>query len=210
MAIAAVALTAATQQRARRCRWRPGRVPSAKYASENLDRGARRPRRRPSAAAASMAVAASAAAAVGGFRGGFHGGGIRSGGFAYRGGGYRAAHIYRGGGYRYSGLRYGGDRHAYHRPFVHRRHFHRRFYAPYTIPIRATIRVAGSSGPTTVRARSARWRYNHWAYRPVPASTGEMTGHQLKRNRRPCGRLFFIAVWIGSLNPRSRTSRTSS
>ena len=79
-----------------------------------------------------------------------------SGGVAFRGGGFRAAHIYRGGGYRYSGLRYGGYRHAYHRPHFRHRHFHRGFYRAYyarpTITIRA---VAGSSGPITVRARSA-------------------------------------------------------
>ena len=102
------------------------------------------------------AVDYSAVVAVVAFRvGGFHGGGVRSSGFAYRGGGYRAAHIYRGGGHRYSGLRYGGARYAYYKPFVHRRHFHRRFYAPSYVEHYPIAGVAGSSGPTTARARSA-------------------------------------------------------
>jgi hypothetical protein len=128
VAIAAVALTAATQERAQALSLAtPGALPVAKYASENLIevRGGRG-----GGGFHGGGGRGFHGGGGGGFRGGFHGGGMRSSGFAYRGGGYRAAHIYRGGGYRYSGLRYGGHRHAYHRPFVHRRHFHRRFYAP--------------------------------------------------------------------------------
>ena len=98
---------------------RPGALPVAKYASENLIevRGGHGGGR---GGGGFHGGGGFRGGGGGGFRGGFHGGGMHGGGFAYRDGGYRVAHIYRGGGYRYSGLRYGGSRHAYHRPFVHR------------------------------------------------------------------------------------------
>jgi hypothetical protein len=155
IAIAAVALTAATQERAQALSLSTPGVPAAKYASENLIevRGGHGGGR-----------GGGGFHGGGGFRGGaIHGGGVRSGGFAYRSGGFRAAHIYRGGGHRYSGLRYGGARFAYHRPFVHRRHFHRRFYAPYAYSSyypRCRI-VWTYYGPRKI----CPYRYNY-AYRP--------------------------------------------
>jgi hypothetical protein len=156
IAIAAVALTAATQQRAQALSLAtPGALPVAKYASENLIevRGGHGGGR-----------GGGGFHGGGGFRGGaIHGGGFRSGGFAYRGGGFRAASIYRGGGYRYSGLRYGGARFAYHRPFVHRRHFHRRFYAPYYAGYYPRCRIVWTYyGPRKI----CPWRHNYWAYNP--------------------------------------------
>jgi hypothetical protein len=140
-AIAAVAVTAASHQRADALSLAsPAALPSAKSASEGMTIEVR---------GGHGGHHGGGFRSGGGFRGGssFHGGGFRGGGMAFRGGGYRAAHIYRGGGYRAARIyraapiyRYGGGyrayRHAYHRPyfrrhFHHRHYFHRRYYAPY-------------------------------------------------------------------------------
>jgi hypothetical protein len=165
LAVAAVALTAVTQDRAQALSLStPNALPIAKYASENFIevRGGHGGGR------GGGGFHGGGGFRGGGFRGGYHGGGMRSSGFAYRGGGYRAAHIYRGGGYRYSGLRYGGARYAYHRPFVHRRHFHRRFYAaPYYAYPRYYNRcriVWTYYGPRKI-CRYPHWRRHHyWRY----------------------------------------------
>jgi hypothetical protein len=160
IAIAAIALTVATQERAQALSLAtPGAVPAAKYASDNFIevRGGHGGGR---GGGGFHGGGGFRGGGGGGFRGGFHSGGFRSGGFAYRSGGYRAANIYRGGGYRYGGARF-----AYHRPFVHRRHFHRRFYAPYYASYYAYPRcriVWTYYGPRKV----CPWRYNNWAYRP--------------------------------------------
>jgi hypothetical protein len=167
VAIAAVALTAATQERAHALSLAtPGAVPAATYASENFIevRGGHGGGRGGGGFHGGGGFRGGGGFHGGGFRGGaIHGGGVRSSGFAYRSGGFRAAHIYRGGGHRYSGLRYGGARFAYHRPFVHRRHFHRRFYAPYTYSnYYPRCRIVWTYyGPRKI----CPWRYNY-AYRP--------------------------------------------
>ena len=202
MAVAAFAVTAVSHGRAEAL----SLASPAGYRQPNTPAKAHR--------GAQVAMAAEDRGGGGGYHGGggggFHGGAIQGGGLrAYHGGGFRAAHIYRGGGYRYGGYRVHAMRLITARSITGGI-LHRRYYAPYYSSPRYYYGYPRCRMVWTYYGPRKICRYRHW-HRHITGvyRTGELIA-QLKRNRRPCGRLFSLRRGRIALSPSSRTSRTSS